>query len=307
VSCFYHRWHYNLDGSLRGAPQIDQFPELSGDGKRDFGLKPASIGTWRSFIFVCASTEPRESLADWLVGVEDAFGPWDPAGMLEVEPSSFEMAANWKLFLENHIDGLHLWHLHARSVLGVAHDRQAWQACGRHWLFYEPPEIAGSMPDRDLTGLPPLTEVGEDRHGSSVFMFFPDTGGAGGVTFFTIFRVEPLSTARTRVQLRTFIKPLEETDFITDPHLADRLALATRPAVPGGESESNRATLSTAERLRRAADRMDFVEEDKIAAESVQRGYASGAYLPGPLSVDYEAAIDFYHRSCQEFLDRGPA
>ena len=41
ISCFYHRWRYDLEGSLRAVPQRrEQFPTLD---PADWGLLPASV------------------------------------------------------------------------------------------------------------------------------------------------------------------------------------------------------------------------------------------------------------------------
>ena len=298
ISCFYHRWHYNVDGSLRGVPQAEQFPQVV-QNKASYGLRPASVGEYNGLVFVNAQAEPQESLSDWLDKVPDRWGPWRPTELLELPGSEIEMEANWKLFLENHIDGYHLWHLHSKTVVGYDHAQQDWTACGRHWMFYEPELVKGEMPERRLIKLPVIPGIDASRFGSSVFMLFPNVGGVGGATFFSFFVVYPIGPNRTRVSFRTFIKPLVDQDFVDDPELAEWLENSgSRPlfgsSSPGGDSFS--------EKLELAGLAGDFVAEDKLAVESIQRAMSSQQFSVGPLAKDFEAAIEFYHVSILNFI-----
>jgi phenylpropionate dioxygenase-like ring-hydroxylating dioxygenase large terminal subunit len=292
LSCFYHRWHYNLDGSLRGIPQAEQFPAVQADKPR-FGLNPASVGSWNGMIFVNADPAPEASLMQWLDRVPDRWGPWQPDTLFELPRSEVEVEANWKLFIENHIDGYHLAHLHVKSVIGLDHAQQRWEACGRHWMFYEPELEAGSMPDRALSGLPVIEGVDASRYGSSVFMLFPNIGGAGGVTFFSIFTVDPLSAQRTRVKFRTFIKPMVEQDFIDDPDLAGRI----ENSQAGDSAKPVPANATFVERLALAGQERNFVAEDKLAVEAIQASLRSRHFSVGALAQDFEAAIAFFQRN----------
>ncbi len=62
-----------------------------------------------------------------------------PDELVEVAARRFEVAANWKLYVENHIDVYHLWYLHERSLAAYDHRRHRWDDCAPHWSFYEPP------------------------------------------------------------------------------------------------------------------------------------------------------------------------
>jgi Rieske 2Fe-2S family protein len=247
-------------------------------------------------IFVNADPAPVAGLDLWLDRVAELWGPWQPDRLFELPRRQIEVAANWKLFVENHIDGYHLGHLHAKSVIGYDHARQQWQPSGLHWLFYEPEMEAGTRPDQQQFGLPAIDGIDPSRYGSSVFLLFPNIGGAGGVSFFSIFTVEPLSAQRTRVSFRTFIKPLTEQDFIDDPALAARLerTLDNAASLP--------ASASFADRMAAAAQALDFVAEDKLAVEAIQAALASPHFRVGPLARDFEASIEFFQQNVLRFV-----
>jgi Rieske 2Fe-2S family protein len=206
ISCFYHRWHYNLDGSLRGVPQAEKFPCLDRDS---LALKPAAVGEWNGLVFVHPDPEPSVSLDAWLAPLTPHYGPWQPDKLLEAETYQHIVAANWKLFVENHIDGYHLFHLHAQSIQGLDHHRQSWRPAGRHWSFYEP-----ELPNQDqaghqsrMSGLPTLEGVHDGIMGSSVFLIFPTLGIAAGDTYFALLAIEPLSPESCKVSVRSFVSP----------------------------------------------------------------------------------------------------
>lgn len=298
ISCFYHHWHYNLDGTLRALPQADKFPSVTAD-KSKFGLKPASVATWNGLVFVNAEHAPEHSLAIWLGDLPSRWGPWKPNELRELPGSSIEVACNWKLFIENHIDGYHLWHLHGESVRNLAHEKQSWRWCGRHWVFYEPEEVAGTASDHDWFNLPLIPGVDPSRYGSSVFMLFPNVGAAGFPTFFAMFVVEPLAADRTRIRFRTFIKAVSEQDYIANPELRTQVESAMSTPILGYDDP---ASVPFTHRLAAAAERKDFVTEDKLAVEAVQRALKSQRFEVGPLALDYEEAIPFFHECVVQFV-----
>ncbi len=115
--CPYHGWSYACDGALKAVPISATFT-----GKlAELGLKAAArVAVYRGFIFA--------SLADRGPGLEDFLGPAKaslddfvdraPGGELEVAGGVFKHAynGNWKLMLENHLDGAHPAWVHASSV-----------------------------------------------------------------------------------------------------------------------------------------------------------------------------------------------
>ena len=116
--CPYHGWSYDRGGQLRAMP----FESGYDPGKtRELGLRPVPrVALYRGFIFA--------SLADAGPSLEDFLGParasFDdlvdraPDGELEVAGGVFKHAynGNWKLTLENHLDGAHPAWVHASSV-----------------------------------------------------------------------------------------------------------------------------------------------------------------------------------------------
>jgi len=110
MRCPYHGWTYDLTGRLRGVPELD--------GVRDFdkaamGLVPVAVATWESFVFVHLDPEPVP-LADYLGELVGQVAPLALGSLQFCERREYELACNWKVFVDNYLDGgYHVPHLHA--------------------------------------------------------------------------------------------------------------------------------------------------------------------------------------------------
>jgi len=115
--CPYHGWSYDRAGRLHAMPFESGYAGKSGE----LGLRPVPrVALYRGFIFA--------SLAESGPDLEEFLGParasFDdlvdraPGGELEVAGGVFKHAynGNWKLMLENHLDGAHPAWVHASSV-----------------------------------------------------------------------------------------------------------------------------------------------------------------------------------------------
>jgi len=107
IKCPYHAWSFGLDGALLGVPHRNEFP----DDVSQLGLVPIRVGTVGPFVMACLDpTTP--SLEDWVGELPAAF---DRAGVASWELAyelTYEVEANWKLFVENLSDGYHVPYVH---------------------------------------------------------------------------------------------------------------------------------------------------------------------------------------------------
>jgi p-cumate 2,3-dioxygenase alpha subunit len=112
--CFYHAWTFNNQGDLVGVP------DAAGYGgwfrKEELGLKqPPRIANYRGLIFTSFDSA-IEDLADYLAGAKEVLDTiLDQAedGMqIAAGTQSYSFRANWKLLVENSIDGYHLRSTH---------------------------------------------------------------------------------------------------------------------------------------------------------------------------------------------------
>ncbi len=120
--CQYHGWTFGLDGELVGLPYSDEVVD-----KEALSLaSPPRVESYRGFIF--ASFNPAvpkltEHLRDVLPYI-DRFVDHAGGYALKVAPDANEVVydANWKMQLENNVDGYHLSFTH-QSLFAVLQKR----------------------------------------------------------------------------------------------------------------------------------------------------------------------------------------
>jgi phenylpropionate dioxygenase-like ring-hydroxylating dioxygenase large terminal subunit len=115
-NCIYHGWIYNNDGALARVPGEEAYTDAF--EKRTLGLRsPAQFDNYRDFWFMCLDRE-APGLRDYLAGTTDYIDlviDQSPSGQMEILPGTqeYDVAANWKLMVENSVDDYHLPSTHS--------------------------------------------------------------------------------------------------------------------------------------------------------------------------------------------------
>jgi len=115
--CPYHGWSYDTGGTLQAVPFSSGYEK----DKLPAGLKAVPrVETYRGFIFASLASQ-GEDLQSFLGPARASFDDFvdrAPGGELEVAGGVFRHAynGNWKLMIENHLDGAHPAWVHASSV-----------------------------------------------------------------------------------------------------------------------------------------------------------------------------------------------
>jgi p-cumate 2,3-dioxygenase alpha subunit len=114
--CFYHAWTFNNHGELIGVPGEDAYSAAF--DRQALGLAaPPRVENYRGFVFL--SFDPTiVDLVDYLAGAReylDLVCDQSDVGMEIVGGTQlYSMRANWKLLVENSIDGYHAATTHHR-------------------------------------------------------------------------------------------------------------------------------------------------------------------------------------------------
>jgi choline monooxygenase len=119
LRCRYHGWTYDLTGRLRGAPEFDGVADFC---KEDQGLPPVHVDTWGPVVWVHAGT-PQESLHDYLRPLPEQTAALGLDALRFVQRREFSLACNWKVFVDNYLDGgyhVNTVHPELASVLNYA-------------------------------------------------------------------------------------------------------------------------------------------------------------------------------------------
>ncbi len=105
LQCQYHGWTYRLDGSLRGVPRF-KYTELF--DKRDYGLVPLRVATWQGLVFVRLDDAEEPTLDELVDGIAARIAPWRLEALRFYRRVTYDVACNWKAYVDNYLEGYHL-------------------------------------------------------------------------------------------------------------------------------------------------------------------------------------------------------
>ena len=116
VTCPYHGWSYNLDGSLRGAPAM----ELNlGFCKADYRLPQIRCEEWLGWVMVTLDKD-APAVAAQLAEVRDLIGDYQMENYVETFRETHVWDTNWKILAENFMESYHLPVCHAGTIGGLS-------------------------------------------------------------------------------------------------------------------------------------------------------------------------------------------
>ena len=107
ITCPFHGWTYNLDGTLRGASRPSSLPKLD---PVEYGLPPLEMDIWNGFIFVRFQPGPQPALSDILKRFDDEVSQYE---LFDLKPTgdgfwTEEIDANWKCVRDVDNEGYHV-------------------------------------------------------------------------------------------------------------------------------------------------------------------------------------------------------
>lgn len=113
ITCPYHAWSFRLDGTMIGAPYMNDpaasgLPAFRPDGRR---LVPIRLEMWEGFVFATQSPDTAP-LAPHLAGLTEVVAPFRMAEYVPVHRQVDVWATNWKLLVENFMDAYHVFRVH---------------------------------------------------------------------------------------------------------------------------------------------------------------------------------------------------
>ena len=116
LTCPYHGWTYNLDGSLRGAPAMSL---NEGFCKEDYRLPQVRCEEWLGWVFITLNPDAAP-VAEQLAEVEAMVGGYDMTNYTESFYEEHEWDTNWKVLAENFMESYHLPVCHAGTIGGLS-------------------------------------------------------------------------------------------------------------------------------------------------------------------------------------------
>ena len=107
MTCPFHGWTYNLDGTLRSPAIPESLPKLD---PVEHGLKPIEMEIWKGLVFIRFQTSDQPSVAEMMARHEDKLKDIDLENWVPADGtrSEHEMAVNWKSVRDVDNEGYHV-------------------------------------------------------------------------------------------------------------------------------------------------------------------------------------------------------
>ena len=140
LTCRYHGWRYALDGRLLGAPDMGRAQDFD---VAAIGLPQARLAQWQGLVFAALddAAPPFDQLVE---GIEARLGAMSPAAYALDRRASYEVACNWKVYVDNYLEGYHLAQVH--PTLSPLLDGQRYATTTARYSSLQASPLAGSGP-----------------------------------------------------------------------------------------------------------------------------------------------------------------
>jgi choline monooxygenase len=265
--CHYHAWTYDLDGTLRAAPSMKDEHDFD---RACYSLHRLPCETWGPFIFVNPDRAARP-LAMALGTLPDlvAATGLDLGGIRRRTHQTYEIAANWKVVVDNYLECYHCPVAHPGFCDLI--DTGDYEVTEYEYFSTQ----TGKLKESARQSKPNLYEIGDGvREGFYAFLWPNFTinvyPGPGNVSL-NLFL--PLGVERTLA-----IYDYCFSDAVSDAQIHDFVRF------------------------------IDQVQrEDTVLCESVQRGMRTGFFEHGRLMLSREHALRHFQRLVYRSIYSEPA
>lgn len=218
IRCPYHQWSYDLDGRLVAAPLMG---EAGGFDRSGFSLYPVGVAEWGGFVFLHLAPEAEGGappIAAQLGEAPRRLANYPLDRLVTARTITYDVAANWKVILENynecyHCPGVHPelcevvpefrvdGGIHLDWELGVPHREGAWT--------YTASGTTSRAP------FPGLSEEEKVRHKGE--LLYPNLMLSVSADHVAAFVLKPLAHDRTEIACRFLFHPEEMAKPGFDP------------------------------------------------------------------------------------------
>jgi choline monooxygenase len=253
MRCPYHGWTYNLEGELRG---MTEFEGVCNFDRAQNGLVPVRVETWENFIFV--NLDPHAApLHDFLGALAGLAKPLNFGGLKFVERRSYIQQCNWKVYVDNFLDGgYHVPHMHKGLNSVLDYTNYTIENVDRCCVQSSPVAV-----DKSSEASAAATRKGDRAY---YFWQYPNFMLNWYEGYLDTNLVIPLGVDRCEVIFDFYFGDTSEAQM---PYIRESMGVSER-----------------------------VQQEDIVICDGVQRGLSSRAYQAGRLSVRREAGEHLFHR-----------
>ncbi len=253
MRCPYHGWTYNLEGELRG---MTEFEGVCNFDRAQNGLVPIRVEIWENFIFV--NLDPHAApLRDYLGALVGLAKPLNFSGLKFVERRSYIQQCNWKVYVDNFLDGgYHVPHMHKGLNSVLDYTNYTIENVDRCCVQSSPVAV-----DKSSEASAAATRKGDRAY---YFWQYPNFMLNWYEGYLETNLVIPLDVDRCEVIFDFYFGDTSEAHM---PYIRESMGVSER-----------------------------VQQEDIVICDGVQRGLSSRAYQAGRLSVRREAGEHLFHR-----------
>ncbi|GAB3077889.1 aromatic ring-hydroxylating oxygenase subunit alpha [Nocardioides zeae] len=136
-SCRYHRWSYDIDGSLRTITRDNTVGDVD---RAQHGLVELPCEERHGFVWVVDNAEGEIDVKAWLGEEMDAILATYPIADLHcIRSEGFAEPVNWKIMQDAFLDGYHIQYAHPNTAAKHIHTNVlAFEDFGNHCRFVAP-------------------------------------------------------------------------------------------------------------------------------------------------------------------------
>jgi phenylpropionate dioxygenase-like ring-hydroxylating dioxygenase large terminal subunit len=259
LQCSYHGWTYSLDGRLLGTPEFEGVEEFD---RQCFGLVPVRVATFGPFIFVNLDTAapPLEAILGPILEQTEGL---ELQHLRFCERRIYDIACNWKVYVDNYLEGYHLPTAHPGLFRELDYARYRVETHRFHSLQHAPFRASAAASSERL--------YESDSSDALYYWIFPNWMLNAYPDNVSLNIVVPLTAERTRTVFEWYV-----------PASAD-----------AGIPESVSRSIAFGEQTQ---------VEDIALCEAVQTRLHSRTYDRGRFSVKRENGVHHFQGLVSEFL-----
>jgi len=263
MQCRYHGWTYGLDGALQRAPGMEGVESFK---PADMHLVPVKVTTWGPLVFANLDGK-APPLTDMMEDIPSRVQAFGCEQMQYVMSRSWDIACNWKVYVDNFLEGYHVPVVHPglHKELDMDHYRVEPH---RYFSIQHAPlrPVHGGNPDR---------------------IYDPSTTDSPEALYLWMF---------PNIMLNVYLGQMQTNVVIPLGHDRCRVVFdwyATNPPVDAATDPAWTKLLAFSAEVQ---------DEDIEICESVQRNLRSRAYDRGRYSARHENGVHHFHSLLHEFL-----
>jgi glycine betaine catabolism A len=208
LKCPYHAWSYDLDGRLLATPNVHEDEQFE---REDYPLNRIAVGDHDGFVFVSLGDD-APALEEWLRNSNETILDFERYRMAELRLGrriTYDVAANWKIVVENYNECLHCPTIHPElvQVIPLFRKGEVWDGetrDGGNLMF----EGATSFTATGTSDLPKFPDLLEPDYGMYYGIFqFPNLMVNLHPDSVMAYLVYPNGPGRTTVVSEFYFRP----------------------------------------------------------------------------------------------------